>query len=161
MSRTAVIVRRSVTLVAVAAAIGAGLLVIRVAAAWTAESAPLQLTPVSVAALQGQLLDEQGRSSALVAELERLDAEAAELSAALEAAQGRITADGDHADELTADLRAAKQKLKKLERAIADARSALARQSETVTVRTVQRSEDRDDDHDDDDHDEHEEEDDD
>jgi len=156
----ALFVRRALTVTALVAALALGFVTIRIAAAWTAESAPLAVSPVSVASLQSQLDAERDRSAALSAELERLVRESTELSEALGLARSQIASESDHATALSADLEAARTKLGKLEEAIRDARAALASQR-TVTVRTVATSDERD--HDDDDHedDEHDDEDDD
>ena len=136
MTRTAIAVRRSTTLVAVMLAVALGFLAIRVAAAWTANAAPLEVAPVSVETLRAQLDAERTHSAQLSSELRRLMAQSAELNAALDAADSQIANDADHADQLSMDLAAAKKKLRSLEKSIRVARAALAKQP-TVTVTTV------------------------
>jgi chromosome segregation ATPase len=136
MTRTALVARRSTTLVAVILVVALGFLAIRVAAAWTASAAPLEVAPVSVETLQAQLDAERSHSAQLSSELHRLMSQSAELNAALEAAGTQIAKDADHADELSTDLATAKKKLRSLEKSIREARAALARQP-TVTVTTV------------------------
>ena len=127
MTRTALIVRRSTTLLAVALIVALGFLAIRVAAAWTANAAPLEVAPVSVETLQAQLDAERTRSAQLSSELRRLLLQSAELTTALETAQEQIATDEDHAADLSKDLAAAKKKLRSLEKSIRAARAALAR----------------------------------
>jgi septal ring factor EnvC (AmiA/AmiB activator) len=136
MTRTALVVRRSTTLVAVLLVVALGFLAIRVAAAWTANAAPLEVAPPAVETLQAQLDAERSRSAQLSVELHRLMAQSADLNAALVTAQAQIAKDADHATELSKDLATAKRKLRSLEKSIRAARAALARQP-TVTVRTV------------------------
>lgn len=139
MNRSALAARRGTTLVAILIAVGIGLLAIRVAAAWAADSAPLAVSPVSVDALEGQLEAERARSGQLLAELSRLSSQSSELGTALEAANGRIADDSEHAADLAKELDAAQKKLAKLEKEIRKARAALADQPATTvtTVRTV------------------------
>jgi chromosome segregation ATPase len=166
MNRSALAARRGTTLVAILIAVAIGLLAIRVAAAWAADSAPLSVSPVSVDALQDQLEAERARSGELLAELSRLSSQSAELGTALDAANGRIADDSEHAADLVKELDAAQKKLAKLEQEIRTARAALADQPVTTvtTIRTVsaQASGGEHDDHEDDeDHDDDEEHDDD
>jgi chromosome segregation ATPase len=156
MTRAALIVRRSTTVIAIVLAIGIGFFAIRAAAAWTASAAPLEITPATVTSLQEQLDIERTRSAALASELERLTSESSELEAALGAAQAQIAADTGHASELSKDLDAARTKLLSLEKAIKAARTALARQPAVTvtTVRTATTTQERDHD-DEDDEEEH------
>jgi chromosome segregation ATPase len=126
-------IRRLVTVFGVIAALLLGYGSIRAAAAWTAASAPLKVAPVSVTTLQDRLAVEQARSVDLRLQLEALNTQSMELTAALEAAQGQITSDTDHASQLATDLKAAKQKLAKLEASIAKARQAAQRPTVVVT----------------------------
>lgn len=162
MSRTAVAVRRSTTLLAIVLAVILGFLAIRAAAAWTAGTAPLEVSPGSITTLQAQVETERARSALLTSELSRLSTQSSELSAALEAARQQIATDSGHAAELSKDLSAAKKKLRSLEKAISEARAALARQP-AVTVTTVRTTESSpansgDEDHEDEDHEEEDEE---
>jgi chromosome segregation ATPase len=148
-------IRRLVTVFGVIAALMIGFGSIRAAAAWTAASAPLTVAPVSVTKLQDRLAVEQARSVDLRLQLQTLTTQSTELTAALEAAQAQITSDTDHATQLAKDLKAAKQKLAKLEASIAKARQAAQRPTVVVTkTRTVasssSRHEDEDEDEDDD-----------
>ena len=136
MTRTAIAVRRSTTLVAVVLAVALGFLAIRVAAAWTANAAPLEVAPVSVETLRAQLDAERTHSAQLSSELRRLMAQSAELNAALDAADSQIAKDADHAGKLSKDLALAKKKLRSLEKSIREARAALAKQP-SVTVTTL------------------------
>ena len=136
MTRTALVLRRSTTVVAVILVVALGFLAIRVAAAWTASAAPLEVAPVSVETLHAQLDAERSHSAQLSSELRRLMSQSADLNAALDAAGAQIAKDADHADELSKDLAAAKKKLRSLEKSIRAARAELARQP-TVTVTTV------------------------
>jgi peptidoglycan hydrolase CwlO-like protein len=137
MTRTALAARRGTTLVAILVAVAIGLLAIRVAAAWAATSAPLTVSPVAVETLRGQLEVERARSEQLLAELGRLSSQSSELRTALDAANGRIADDSEHAADLAKDLDTAQKKLAKLEKEIRRARAALANQPQT-TVTTVQ-----------------------
>ena len=150
-------IRRFDTVFGVIAALLLGYGSIRAAAAWTAASAPLSVAPVSVTTLQDRLAVEQARSVDLRLQLQTLNTQSTELTAALEAAQAQITSDTDHATQLAKDLKAAKQKLAKLEASIAKARQAAQRPTVVVTkTRTVasssSRHESEDEDEDDDDH---------
>ena len=136
MSATAVFVRRSTTLIAVILIVALGFLAIRVAAAWTANAAPLEVAPVSVETLNAQLDAERSRSAQLSSELQRLTSQSVDLNTALEAARTQIAQDADHAAKLSKDLASAKKKLRSLEKSIRAARLALAKQP-TVTVTTV------------------------
>jgi chromosome segregation ATPase len=136
MSARAVFVRRSTTLVAVILIVALGFLAIRVAAAWTANAAPLEVAPVSVETLNAQLDAERSRSAQLSSELHRLTSQAVELNTALDAARAHIAQDADHAAKLSKDLATAKKRLRSLEKSIRAARAALARQP-AVTVTTV------------------------
>lgn len=157
MSRTAVVLRRSTTLVAVILIVALGFLATRVAAAWTANAAPLEVAPVSVETLNAQLDAERSRSAQLSSELRRLMSQSIELNTALDAARAQIAQDADHAAKLSKDLTTAKKKLRSLEKSIRAARLALARQP-TVTVTTVattQTATTSSGEHDDEDHEEH------
>jgi chromosome segregation ATPase len=138
MTPAALAARRGTTLVAILVAVGIGLLAIRVAAAWAADSAPLSVSPASPDALQGQLEAELARSEQLLAELSRLSSQSSELGTALDAANGRIANDSDHAADLAKELDAAQKKLAQLETEIRNAGARLADQPAPVTaVRTV------------------------
>ena len=110
--------RRILTVIGVAAALIVGFGAIRASAAWTATTAPLTVAPVSAETLQARLTDESARSANLVDRLAALTRHAEELSAALTAAQDRIGSDADHAAQLARDLDAAKKKLAALETSI-------------------------------------------
>jgi chromosome segregation ATPase len=144
-------IRRLVTVFGVIAALMVGFGSIRAAVAWTAASAPLTVAPVSVTTLQDRLAVEQARSVDLRVQLQTLATQSTELTAALEAAQAQITSDTDHATQLAKDLKAAKQKLAKLEASIAKARQAAQRPTVVVTkTRTVASSSSRHEDEDED-----------
>jgi DNA repair exonuclease SbcCD ATPase subunit len=164
MSHPALFARRAAIVLAVALTLGFGFFAIRVASAWTAASAPLAVSPPSVAALQEELDAERARSATLIAEIDRLVADSDQLSAAIGAARTQIEQETTNTAEVSAELDAARKKLGDLEKAIRDARAALARQATVTTTRvtTVTAGEHEDDDeNDEDDEDEHEEEDDD
>ena len=74
-----------------------------------------------------------GRSEAMRAQLDSLASQSTEMTTALEAAQARIAADTAHAKALADELKAAKQKLAKLEASIAAAKAAAARSVATTT----------------------------
>jgi len=126
--------RRLATVVGVIAALVLGFGSIRAAAAWTAASAPLSVTPDSVASLQSKLADEQNRSAALQQQLDALAAQSSDLASTLEAARARIGADTGHAQDLAAQLKAAKQRLAKLQATIAAANRASQASAAAVTV---------------------------
>ena len=88
-------IRRILTVIGVAAALLVGFGAIRASAAWTATTAPLTVAPVSAETLQARLTDESARSADLVDRLAALTTHAEELSAALAAAQDRIGSDAD------------------------------------------------------------------
>jgi chromosome segregation ATPase len=129
-------IRRTLTLVGVAAALVVGFGAIRASAAWTATTAPLMVAPVSAETLQARLNDESARSAALVDRLAALTTRAEELSAALAAAQDRIGSDADHAAQLAKDLDTAKKKLAALEKSI-HAASAVRAIAPATAARTT------------------------
>lgn len=126
--------RRLATVAGVIAALVLGFGSIRAAAAWTAASAPLSVTPDSVTTLHSRLADEQGRSEALQQQLDTLAAQSTDLATALDAARARIGADAGHANDLAAQLKAAKQRLAKLQATIAAANRASQTSAAVVTV---------------------------
>lgn len=123
--------RRIATVIGVVLVLVLVLGTIRAAAAWTASAAPLPVAPVSAAELRARLADEQARAGALLDQLATLDARSRDLETALEQASSRIATDADHAQDLAAQLKAAKAKLAKLEAAVAKARGALASSAST------------------------------
>jgi DNA repair exonuclease SbcCD ATPase subunit len=127
--------RRLLTAVGVVAALVLGFGSIRVAAAWTAASAPIGVAPIPVSSIQDRLDQELARSEAMRAQLDSLAAQSTEMTSALEAAQARIAADTGHAKALADELKTAKQKLAKLAASIAKAKAAAARA--TVTTKAA------------------------
>lgn len=128
------LVRRLVTIIGVALLVIVGFAAIRVAAVWTAASAPLQISPASAASLQAAIADEQARSAALRDSLGTLAAQTEDLAAALDDAQSRLQGDTKNAHDISAQLKAAKQQLARIEAAIARARRSLANGSTTAPV---------------------------
>ena len=118
MTTRSVLIRRSLTIVAVAASLLLGFGAIRASAAWTAAAAPLPVAPVSVDALKARVVDETARSADLLDRLTALTAHADELTAALTAAQARIAEDAKVSATLAKDLAAAKKKLAALQKSI-------------------------------------------
>ena len=129
------LVRRALVVAGVAAALMLGGVSIQLAAAWTAAAAPLNDPPASLASIQADLETERARSAALEEQLRTLETASADLAAALEAAKGQVASDTATAEELRASLAAAKEKLTKLEAALA--RAAAARTTTTVTTTTA------------------------
>ena len=132
MSVTSNRLRRSLTLVLAVAALLLGFAAIRAASAWTAEAAPLVVSPTAAKDIEAKLATEQARTLELEAQIATMSGQADELTTALRVAQERIVTDGGHADQLAADLAAARERLKKLEAAI---KAASAQRTVTV-VRT-------------------------
>ena len=130
-------IRRTLTLIGVAATLLVGFGAIRASAAWTATTAPLTVAPVSAETLQARLTDESARSAALVDRLAALTTRAEELSAALAAAQDRIGSDAEHAAQLARDLDAAKKRLAALEKSIRAASAVRAVAPATATRTTT------------------------
>jgi hypothetical protein len=163
MSTQRLAVRRLATALGVVAVLAIGFGSIKAAAAWTADSAPLTVTPVSVATLQARLNDEHVRSEAVTQQLLELETRALELEAALLQANARVGADATHATDLEAQLTDASGKLERLEVAIAKAKDQLAAQIAAARgVRTAgsgSTTSAATDDHDDEDHEEHDEDD--
>jgi peptidoglycan hydrolase CwlO-like protein len=137
MNVTSLRLRRSLTLVIAAGALMLGFAAVRAASAWTAEAAPLVVSPTAASAIESRLAAEQARSAELEAQITAMTAQADEMTAALRVAQDRITADGGHADQLAKDLAAAKARLKKLEASI---KAAAARRVVTVVRSTTSSS---------------------
>jgi len=124
-------IRRTLALAGAIAAVILGFAAIEAAAAWTAQAAPLTVSPAAATSIEARLADEQARSAALETQLRQLSGSADDLSAALAAAQEQIKADNAHASQLEQDLATATKKLKDLQRSI----SAAATQ--TVVTRTI------------------------
>ena len=134
MSVTSNRLRRTLTLVLAVAALLLGFAAIRAASAWTAEAAPLVVSPTAAADIEAKLVAEQARTLELEAQIATMSGQADELTTALRAAQERIVTDGGHADQLAADLAAARARLKKLEAAI---KAASAQRTTTVVSTTA------------------------
>src|SRR6478752_3821527 len=134
MSVTSNRLRRTMTLVLAVAALLLGFAAIRAASAWTAEAAPLVVSPTAAADIEAKLVAEQARTLELEAQIATMSGQADELTTALRAAQERIVTDGGHADQLAADLAAARARLKKLEAAI---KAASAQRTTTVVSTTA------------------------
>lgn len=120
--------RRLLITVGVAGSLLVAGLTIRAASLWAASQAPLSVAPVSVQSVQQALEQERSRSAALEAQLRELEGSTNDLSAALRAAQDRVGADAQTAEDLQASLTAAQAKLATLEAAL----KAAARRSTTV-----------------------------
>ena len=129
--------RRLLTTLGVVAALALGFGSIRAAAAWTAASAPIGVAPIPVSTIQDRLDQEMARSESMRAQLDSLASQSTEMTSALEAAQTRIATDTAHAKALANELKAAKQKLAKLEASIAAAKAAAARSVATTTRATA------------------------
>lgn len=114
--------RRSVVVVATVASLFAGAVAIRAAAGWTAAVAPLEQPP-DPAALVSQLKDEHSRADAVTDELSQMLSRAAELQAALTAAQDKASTDTQSAADLATRLAEAQAKLANLQRQMAAAAS--------------------------------------
>ena len=126
------ITRRSLVVAGAVAALVVGAASIQVAAAWTAAAAPLNDPPASLASLQASLDGERARSDALDEQLRILAGASADLARTLDAAQGQVAANSANAEQLRASLAAAKEKLARLEGALANA--AQARGATTATI---------------------------
>lgn len=118
--------RRLVVVLGVVACLVAGIATVEAAAAWTAQSAPLQVAPESVESLTSRLAAEEARSATLQAQLDAFRAHATDLGDALQTATDRIAADTATAQELRDRLDAAKTRLAALERVIAKAKAQTA-----------------------------------
>jgi DNA repair exonuclease SbcCD ATPase subunit len=138
--------RRFLTTIGVIAALILGFGSIRVAAAWTAASAPISVAPVPAGSIQDRLDEELARSEAMRTQLDALASQSTEMTAALEAAQARIAADTGRAKALAVELKTAKQKLARLEASIAKAKAAAARTVVTTKTTTATPTHDGDDD---------------
>ena len=118
------ITRRSLVVAGAVAALVVGAASIQVAAAWTAATAPLNDPPASLASLQASLDGERARSDSLDKQLQILAGASADLARTLDAAQGQVASDAANAEQLRASLAAAKDKLARLEGALANAAQA-------------------------------------
>jgi chromosome segregation ATPase len=145
--------RRGIVTAGVAGSLALGAVTVRAAAEWTAASAPLTVAPESVASLQARLAAEHERTLALQAQLEQLRTDAAGLSTALSAADGRIADDATLAASLKQRLAAAQTRLKALERSIARAdaaaRARAARAAVAPAAAPTARSHEAEEEHDD------------
>jgi len=129
--------RRSIVVLVTVASLFGGAAVIRAAAGWTVDAAPLGEKPPDAATLVANLQAEQTRAAGLSDQLSQVTARATDLQAALEAAQEKATTDAASADDLAAQLASAKSRLATLESQLAAAAAAAAAQSRTVTVTTT------------------------
>jgi septal ring factor EnvC (AmiA/AmiB activator) len=129
---SALSVRRSIIVLVAIASLFGGAVVIRAAAGWAAD-ASLSKAPPDPAQLVGQLEAEQAYAASLAEQLGQVTAKANELRTALEAAQSKASSDAASADDLAAQLQAAKERLATLEAQLA----AAARARTTTTVTTV------------------------
>jgi len=134
MSIASLRLRRTLTLILAVSALLLGFAAVRAASAWTADAAPLVASPTSASQIEAKLTAEQTRSADLEAQIEAMTAQADEMTVALRVAQDRIATDGDHADQLSKDLDAAKARLKKLEASI---KAAAAKRVVTVVKKTT------------------------
>jgi chromosome segregation ATPase len=128
--------RRTLIVLLVGVAVLAGFGAIRIAAAWTADAAPLEASPIAADELISRLTDEQGRSATLEDRLAVLTTHAEQLESALATAQARLEADSSNAQNLATQLATAKAKLAALERSIGQARAG--QQAVVVTTSTRQ-----------------------
>ena len=124
-------IRRAIVSGGVVLALFLAAVTVRSAALWTSSSAPLSVAPVAVDSIEKALADERMRSAALEQQITELDAAAADLGVALEAARTRLGTDQATATELRASLTAAQKKLVKLEAAL---RAAASRRAAPATV---------------------------
>ena len=136
MSIASLRLRRTLTLILAVSALLVGFAAVRAASAWTAEAAPLVVSPTAASQIEARLSAEQSRSADLEQQIASMTAQADEMTTALQVAQDRIATDGDHADQLAKDLAAAKARLKKLEASI----KAAAAQRTTTVVKTTSSS---------------------
>lgn len=125
--------RRLLVTLGVAASLIAAGATVRAASLWAAGQAPLTVAPVSVESVRMALAQEKSRSAMLEDQIAELQASAAELSSALQAAGDRLLTDQATADELRASLAAAQDKLAKLEAALAAQAKAAARTTTQTT----------------------------
>lgn len=133
MSIASLRLRRTLTLILAVSALLLGFAAVRAASAWTAEAAPLVVSPTAASQIEARLSAEQSRSAELEQQIAAMTAQADEMTTALQVAQDRIATDGDHADQLAKDLAAAKARLKKLEASI---KAAAAQRTVTVVKTT-------------------------
>jgi len=122
--------RRSFVVAVTAASVFAAAVTIRLAAGWSANTAPLTEQPPNAEELVAALRDEEARADALAAELEQVATQADELQAALVAAQDKAGQDAAIASDLAQQLASAKARLANLQAQLAAAASSSA----TVTV---------------------------
>ena len=120
-----VLLRRTMTVVAVFVAIVIGALSIEAAAAAVRAAAPPPGPAVTVQSMQAELDAERARSVALHEQLQRLSAQSTTLTANMALADEQIAQDSQTADALRAALAKAKRQLTRLQRQMAaDARRA-------------------------------------
>jgi chromosome segregation ATPase len=128
-----VVARRAAVTVGVVGSLGLGAATIDAAAQWTAAAAPMQAPAVSAESLASQLANEQARGTDLQSRLQAATTQAAEVQAALDAANARIPTDDGTAKALRAQITAAEKKLVALNKQAATAaaamKSAAARQA--------------------------------
>lgn len=128
MSRELLIqmLRRVTVLVATGALIGVAVATVQVAAAWRAESAPLDAAPVSLATIAAQAEWEGVRTETLAGQIDDVASQLAALKGALLAADGTLSGDMDNATALQDQLATAKTKLEKLQAQLKGAEGRLA-----------------------------------
>jgi septal ring factor EnvC (AmiA/AmiB activator) len=128
MSRDALnrLVRRTLVLAATGAVLGAAVVTVQVAAAWRAESAPLDTAPVSMSSIGTDMEAEVARTEALSGQVDDVASELSSLKTALQTANGAMSGDAANATKLQGQLAAAKTKLDALQSQLKGAQTRLA-----------------------------------
>jgi chromosome segregation ATPase len=120
------IARRVIVLGATVAVLGIAVGTVKVAADWRAADAPLDVAPMSMEAIDAQLAAESERSSMLSDDIGSVSSQVASLQAALLEAGDHMAGDTQTAENLQAQLKAAKAKLETLQAQLKAAQSRLA-----------------------------------
>ncbi|HEX5015260.1 MAG TPA: hypothetical protein VFV72_14000 [Candidatus Limnocylindrales bacterium] len=124
---TVVLARRVMIVIACLLAIAGVVAIVRIAAAVRADAAPLVAPPVSVETIAAEIDAESARAAGLTSALLILQSRTSDLDAALAAADDQMTSDTNLAEQLRADLAAAKARLATLQAELAAAQARLAR----------------------------------
>ncbi len=90
MSIASLRLRRTLTLILAVSALLLGFAAVRAASAWTAEAAPLVVSPAAASQIEAKLTAEQSRSAELEQQIAAMTAQADEMTTALQVAQDRI-----------------------------------------------------------------------
>jgi septal ring factor EnvC (AmiA/AmiB activator) len=118
--------RRAAVIAGVALVVIIGAASVRAAGMWTAQAAPLTVAPTTVSELEAKLAQEHARSDALEQDLAALGGQVVDLRSAIDAASTQLDTDATTAGGLQDRMKAAQDRLAKLDALVAKAERQLA-----------------------------------